>query len=97
MEPEFVNAEQVGRALGVSGRQIRDLAVEGAIPAVRVGAAWRFPVDAVAAALTTDEDLVARIAAAIRSMAAMADDVEVAARAAAAVRAMTGSPRRRGS
>lgn len=40
--PIYVDAAEIARRYSVSKRHICDLAANGEIPALRVGAAWRF-------------------------------------------------------
>jgi len=43
--PNLLTAEQVGQLFNLKTRQVKELARQGRIPAVKVGRLWRFPED----------------------------------------------------
>lgn len=66
---EFVEAEAVAKPLRITARQVRQLAKEGGLPAIRVGSVYRFDPDAVGRTVAVDEEGASQVARAIRAAA----------------------------
>ena len=53
--PNLLTPEQVGQLFNLKTRQVKELARQGRIPAVKVGRLWRFPEDSLKAWLEKNQ------------------------------------------